>query len=68
MKTLCCSLIAVLLLAACGQAGSLYLPDAQEKKPQAPPPAVAQPQAGAEPPPPAVAQPKNNSSPAPETP
>ncbi|HSW15147.1 MAG TPA: lipoprotein [Solimonas sp.] len=64
---LLCSFSLSLLLAACGQSGSLYLPD---DKPPPPPPAVAQPAEvvdvpaapAAEPPPPAVAQPKNPAS------
>lgn len=56
-----------LLLAACGQAGALYLPEKEQAPvPQAPQPAVAHPPADAggeqavpEAPPAAVAKPKN---------
>jgi len=54
------------LLTACGQSGSLYLPDDKPAAATPPPPAVAQPAAvvevpepAGETPPPAVAQPKS---------
>ncbi|AXQ31423.1 hypothetical protein D0B54_23270 [Solimonas sp. K1W22B-7] len=58
----------IVSLAACGQAGPLYLPEKHKPPvPQAPPPAVAHPPAGAaaeqppEAPPSAVAKPRNSS-------
>jgi len=67
MTRLFCCLGLLCLLTACGQSGSLYLPDDKPAAATPPPPAVAQPAAvvevpepaAGEAPPPAVAQPKS---------